>query len=299
MSFDDIRSLNVEDGFHSFEIKMLKESSKWEHGTELVVEQNRDVSMSHPFSDRISATLLSTAIMAPYPPALSTTRKSHYRIAYSRPTNDHHCSAIATGPVLDEVPHQYLTLVEFRIPGITDLLFLILSMRDLLPGGDRKVPVHREEDDEDDESVSFLWGDEQTLIAELSHDGRVESDDDENVVKLINSLEHSFARYSNILVNDIAQTLVPAGLWEFHETCKKLEFTTLKDADEVRIADIMGELKDAYARRDELWTNFEVKLNSTVDPTIEMLKDLPARMARAISEIDKQSKKLNKDDVGP
>ncbi len=37
----------------------------------------------------------------------------------------------------------------------------------------------------------------------------------------------------------------------------------------------------------------------TVDPTIEMLKDLPARMERTISEVDKQSKKLNKDDVGP
>ncbi len=37
----------------------------------------------------------------------------------------------------------------------------------------------------------------------------------------------------------------------------------------------------------------------TVDPTIEMLKDLPATMERAISEVDKQSKKLNKDDVGP
>ena len=37
----------------------------------------------------------------------------------------------------------------------------------------------------------------------------------------------------------------------------------------------------------------------TVDPTIEILKDLPARMERTISEVDKQSKKLNKDDVGP
>ncbi|KAK0483937.1 hypothetical protein IW261DRAFT_1332184, partial [Armillaria novae-zelandiae] len=150
----------------------------------------------------------------------------------------------------------------------------------------------REEDDDDDESVSFPWEDEQTLIAELSHDGRVESDDDESVVKLIDSLEHSFTRYSNILVDDIAQTLVPAvrrvkeahhvlntrvdddfgkGLWEFHETCKKMELTTLKDAEEVkeeyeaaqvRIADIMGKLEDAYARRDQLWVDFEVKLDS-------------------------------------
>ncbi len=37
----------------------------------------------------------------------------------------------------------------------------------------------------------------------------------------------------------------------------------------------------------------------TVDPTIEILKDLPARMERAIYEVDKQSKNLNKDDVGP
>ncbi|KAK0228808.1 hypothetical protein IW262DRAFT_1479605 [Armillaria fumosa] len=158
---------------------------------------------------------------------------------------------------------------------------------------------------------------------------RVEADDDENVVELIDSLEHSFTRYSNILVDDIAQTLVPAvrrvkeahhvpntrvdddfgkGLWEFHETCKKMELAMLKDAEEVkeeyeavqvRIADIMGKLEDAYARRDQLWVDFEVKLNSIVmDPTIEMLKELRARLERAISEIDKQSKKLNKGDVG-
>ncbi|KAK0503544.1 hypothetical protein EDD18DRAFT_635812 [Armillaria luteobubalina] len=118
-----------------------------------------------------------------------------------------------------------------------------------------RVPVQREEDDEDDDGMLFSSEDEETLIAELSHDGRVESDDDENAVKLIGSLEHSFTHYSNILVDDIAQTLVPAvrhvkealrvlnthvdddfgkDLWEFHETCKKMEFTALNDAEEVK-----------------------------------------------------------------
>ncbi|PBK92814.1 hypothetical protein ARMGADRAFT_929449, partial [Armillaria gallica] len=142
-----------------------------------------------------------------------------------------------------------------------------------------------EEDDDDDDSILFPWEDEQTLIADLSRDGRVEPDDDENALKLINPLENTFTRYSNILVDDIALTLVPAvrrvkeahhvlntrvddgfgkGLWEFHETCKKMEVATLKDAEEikeeyeaaqVRITDIMSKLEDAYARRDQFWVD--------------------------------------------
>ncbi|KAG7448056.1 uncharacterized protein BT62DRAFT_751110 [Guyanagaster necrorhizus] len=157
---------------------------------------------------------------------------------------------------------------------------------------------------------------------------RVEPDD-EDIVKLIDSLQNSFTRYSKTLVDDIAQTLVPAvrrvkeahhllntrvdedfgkGLWEFHDTCKKMEVMTLRNEEEIReeytaaqtrIADIMAQLEDAYAQRDQLWVDFEVKFSSIVDPTIDMLKDLPVRMERAISEVEKQSKKLNKDDVGP
>ncbi|KAK0463842.1 uncharacterized protein EV420DRAFT_1264659, partial [Desarmillaria tabescens] len=202
-----------------------------------------------------------------------------------------------------------------------------------------------EEDDDEDNDVPFPWEDEQTLIDELSRDGGGEPDDDE-VLRLIDSLQTSFTCYSNTLVDDIAQTLVPAvrrvkeahhilnthvdedfgkGLWEFHDACKKIEVAMLKDANKVKeeyeavqvhIADIMAKLEDAYAQRDQLWVDFEVKFNGigtlnlvssrvllfelvTVDPTIDMLKDLPVRMERAISEVDKQSKKLNKDDVGP
>ncbi|SJL00680.1 uncharacterized protein ARMOST_03993 [Armillaria ostoyae] len=278
--------------------------------------------------------------MAPYRPAPSTIRKTHYRIPYS-PIKPYKRSPLQynrnrSGPQRSTPPEFHSRRVSniwHQRPPLLDPIYespLARRRQDVSFDFEDsfRVPVQREEDDDDNDGVLFPWEDEQTLIAELSRDGRVEPDDDENVLKLIDSLANSFTRYSNILVDDIAQTLVPAvrrvkeahhvlntrvdddfgkGLWEFHDACKKMEVATLKDAAgvkeeyeaaQVRIADIMGKLEDAYARRDQLWVDFEVKLNSLVDPTIEMLKDLPARMERAISEVDKQSKKLNKDDVG-
>ncbi len=97
-------------------------------------------------------------------------------------TNDLHCRTTATGPVLDEVPHRNLTLVESQISGTYDRLFLILSMRALFSGWDKSyhltfkncVPVQREEDDDDGgDGVLFPWEDEQGFIADLSHDGWV------------------------------------------------------------------------------------------------------------------------------
>ncbi|KAK0228804.1 hypothetical protein IW262DRAFT_1456022 [Armillaria fumosa] len=331
----------------SLKIKVLKESSKREEGTEFADETvaiwnngvNEETSTSI-FGPSIRASWPPTVIMAPYRPALSTTRKPHYRIPYSpirpykRSPLEYHRNR--SGPRRSTPPEsrsRRVSNIWHQRPLLDPIYESPLSRRRQEVSFDFedsfRVPVQREDADDDEDVVLFPWEDEETLIADLSHDGRVKSDDDENVVKLIDSLEHSFTHYSNILVDDIAQTLVPAvrrvkeahhvlntrvdddfgkGLWEFHETCKRMELATLKDADEVkeeyeaaqvRIADIMGKLEDAYARRDQLWVDFEVKLNNIVDPTIEMLKELPARMERAISEIDKQSKKLNKDDVGP
>ncbi|KAK0503532.1 hypothetical protein EDD18DRAFT_1138263 [Armillaria luteobubalina] len=59
-----------------------------------------------------------------------------------------------------------------------------------------RVPVRREEDDEDNDSVSFPGEDEESLIAELSHDGwpyRTRRQQNS-----FDSLEHSFTRYHQI-----------------------------------------------------------------------------------------------------
>ncbi|KAK0211015.1 hypothetical protein DFS33DRAFT_1378985 [Desarmillaria ectypa] len=276
--------------------------------------------------------------MAPYRPAPSTTRKTLYKIPYS-PIKPYKRSPLqynrnTSGPRRSTPPESHAHRVSsnwHQRPPLLDPIYesapdqqrqeVLFDFEDTF-----RVPGEREEDDDDD--VSFPWEDEQTLIADLSYDGRVEPDDDD-VLRLTNSLQNSFTHYSKTLVDDIAQTLVPAvrrvkeahhvlntsvdedfgkGLWEFHDACKKMEVVTLKEAEEVkeeyeaaqvRIADIMAKLEDAYARRDQLWVDFEVKFNGIVDPTIDMLKDLPVRMERAISEVEKQSKKLNQDDVGP
>ncbi|KAK0196847.1 hypothetical protein F5146DRAFT_1013167 [Armillaria mellea] len=242
--------------------------------------------------------------MAPYRPALSTTHKSRPRTPYS-PIKPYKRSPLrysrySSGPRRSTPPESHSRRVSnnwhHRPPLLDPIYENPLARRRQEVSFDFedsfRVPVQREGDHHDDDDVLFPWEDEQTLIAELSHDGRVEPDDDENVFKLIDSLKHSFTRHSNILVDDIAQTLVPAvnrvkeahhvlntrvdhdfgeGLWGFHGTCKKIELATLKDTDEVqeeyeaaqvRIANIMGKLEDVYARRDKLWIDFEVKFNS-------------------------------------
>ncbi|KAK0441815.1 hypothetical protein EV421DRAFT_1952280 [Armillaria borealis] len=275
--------------------------------------------------------------MAPYRPTLSTTRKTHYRIPYS-PIKYYKRSPLQynrnrSGLQRSTPPESHSRRVSNiwheRPPLLDPIYESPLARRRQEVSFDFedsfRVPVQREEDDDDNDDVLFPWEDEQTLIAELSHDGRVEPDDDENVLKLIDSLANSFTCYSNILVDDIAQTLVPAvrrvkeahhvlntrvdddfgkGLWEFHDACKKMEVATLKDAagvkEEYEAAQILwASLRTRILEGYQLWVDFEVKLHSLVDPTIEMLKDLPSRMERAISEVDKQGKKLNKDDVGP
>ncbi|KAK0503530.1 hypothetical protein EDD18DRAFT_1100353 [Armillaria luteobubalina] len=107
-------------------------------------------------------------------------------------------------------------------------------------------------------------------------------------------------------------TTACCALWVLYETYKKMGLTMSRDAEEikeehkaaqVRIADTMGTssgliFKSHTMASVPLSVFASVPLTKVVDPTIETLKGLVARMERVISEINNQSKKL-KDDAAP
>ncbi|KAF9030821.1 hypothetical protein BDZ89DRAFT_1064381 [Hymenopellis radicata] len=185
------------------------------------------------------------------------------------------------------------------------------------------------EDENDGDRSFFPWEDERTLVADLLHqDAEEDESDDEKLVQLVDSIQTSFSKYSKALLGDVADTLVPAvnhvkqahhilnervdrdygiGILDFNEACVKMERLTISEYEEVhnayeaskkRIADLREDLKNAYSRREQLWEDFEKKFDTILQPGLEILKELPAQMERAIIDVDKQSKKIHKNDTG-
>ncbi|KAF8921019.1 hypothetical protein CPB85DRAFT_1268969 [Mucidula mucida] len=187
-----------------------------------------------------------------------------------------------------------------------------------------------DEHDENDADRSFFpWEDERTLIADLLHeDAEEDESDDEKLVQLVDSIQTSFSQHSKALLGDVADTLVPAvnhvrqahhilnervdrdygaGILDFNEACVKMERLTIAEYEEVhntyeaskkRIADLRRDLKDAYSRREQLWEDFEKNFDTILQPGFDILQELPAQMERAIADVDKQSKKMHKNDTG-
>ncbi|KAF5373716.1 hypothetical protein D9758_000742 [Tetrapyrgos nigripes] len=182
---------------------------------------------------------------------------------------------------------------------------------------------HDQSDDERGHPV-FPWEDEKTLISDLMNDYEDESED-EQLTSLADSIQGSFAMHHKELTEDAADTFVPAanrvkhvhqvlkdkidftygtGVLEFDDACKNQEAATINEFDELRnayrdtrlrIKDLFKELQEAYARRDQLWVDLDKALDEDVNPTLGTLKNLPSKMERAITALDKQSKQLVKD----
>ncbi|KAK0483852.1 hypothetical protein IW261DRAFT_1605961 [Armillaria novae-zelandiae] len=123
-----------------------------------------------------------------------------------------------------------------------------------------RVPVQREDDD-GEHICTYIQ-----VYPFSKQISRIDPDDDENVLKLNNSLEQSSMCYSNIPVADIVQILVPAsrrvkgthhvrrthvdddfgkGLWDLLETYKKMAHGVegcggkVKDEHEAALVDLL------------------------------------------------------------
>ncbi|KAF9077106.1 hypothetical protein BDP27DRAFT_597305 [Rhodocollybia butyracea] len=191
-------------------------------------------------------------------------------------------------------------------------------------------PVEDQDADEGEyfERPTFTWEDEETLVSDLLHNNHEQQSEDGKLISLADSIQSAFAVHSKELLDDVADTLVPAanrvkhayqilndqidesyalGLLEFDEASKKIESVALTSQNEVkkaynasqaRIRDLFKQLDEAYARRDKLWVDFEKALNETINPAIDNIKTHPLRMERTLVTLEKQSKQIAKEGGG-
>ncbi|KAH7873618.1 uncharacterized protein C8R40DRAFT_1253664 [Lentinula edodes] len=196
----------------------------------------------------------------------------------------------------------------------------------------RLNPVYPFEQQEDvdevfdeEERPTFTWENEKTLVSDLLHDGYEQEHEDVKLSSLADSIQAAFSVHSKELLDDVADTLVPAvnlvkhghqvlndqvddsfalGVLEFDEACKKLEAVTISSHNELkkayrtsqaRVQDLLKQLEEACTRRDRLWVDFEAALDDILNPATNSLKTLPIRMERTIATLEKQSKQIGKD----
>ncbi|KAJ3826440.1 hypothetical protein F5880DRAFT_1544763 [Lentinula raphanica] len=182
-----------------------------------------------------------------------------------------------------------------------------------------------DEDFDEEDRPTFTWEDEKTLVSDLLHTGNEQDSEYVKINSLADSIQAAFSVQSQDLLDDIADTLVPAvncvkhghqvlnnqvddsfavGILEFDEACKKLEAITITSHNELKKAyrvsqarnqEMLKQLEEAYARRDKLWADFEAALDEILTPAMESVKSLPSRMERTIATLEKQSKQIGKD----
>ncbi|KAF9469353.1 hypothetical protein BDZ94DRAFT_1152023, partial [Collybia nuda] len=147
-----------------------------------------------------------------------------------------------------------------------------------------------EEEEPLHEDSFFHWEEESTLFSDLMEEAP-EEDKDEKMDHLANSLQNSFDLCGKDLKKEIAETLVPTvnhvkalyrvleekvdmsfgkGIILFNNACKEAEVMAIKEQDDLaraygmtrsNIEDLLARLKEAYASRDRLWTEFEKSIN--------------------------------------
>ncbi|KAJ3989171.1 hypothetical protein F5890DRAFT_1431895 [Lentinula detonsa] len=182
-----------------------------------------------------------------------------------------------------------------------------------------------DEEVDEEERPTFTWEDEKTLVSDLLHNGYEQDSEYLKLNSLADSIQAAFSVHSEELLDDVADTLVPAvnrvkhghqvlndqvddsfalGVLEFDEACKKLETISIAShnelkkayrASQARIQDMLKQLEEACARRDRLWVDYEAALDEIFNPATDALKSLPIRMERTITALEKQSKQIGKD----
>ncbi|KAK1222085.1 hypothetical protein PQX77_015079 [Marasmius sp. AFHP31] len=154
-----------------------------------------------------------------------------------------------------------------------------------------------------------------------------EQSEDSRLSTLTESIQDALSLHSKELIDDIADTLVPAvkrvkqahgvlneedvnlaaGLREFDQGCRQMEDITSLENDQVRevyfdsqarIKELFKRLHEAYMRREQLWSDLQTALDETINPSLESLKALPADLERTIANLEKQSKQMVQKDNG-
>ncbi|PCH37760.1 hypothetical protein WOLCODRAFT_135836 [Wolfiporia cocos MD-104 SS10] len=175
---------------------------------------------------------------------------------------------------------------------------------------------------EDDEGL-MDWDDENTLVAMLQDSAAEE--DEEDLSALADKLKAPMSAQGAALKKYMAEIIVPTltrikevhavledkvdlafgtGILTFNEVCKRVEASALRDEDDIKAAytltqdnmqRILGQLQDAYARRDDLWKTLQNDVDERAERAKVTLETLPADLERAIVHLEKKAKELDKD----
>ncbi|KAF5358550.1 hypothetical protein D9756_001305 [Leucocoprinus leucothites] len=188
-----------------------------------------------------------------------------------------------------------------------------------------------EEPGSDGDADYFHWEEEATLFSDLLEEA-APGTGDADLVALAESLQQPFDDESRQLKKTIARTFVPvvnkikevfsalertvdvssgAGILALNDACRELEDSISSQHGlvqkhqteyQARVTEFFGALEEEYARRDQLWADFEKAMNElafsntqTANPVLEMLNEAPAKMERTIASIEKQSRNLEKE----
>ncbi|KAG6868684.1 hypothetical protein C0993_011914 [Termitomyces sp. T159_Od127] len=183
-----------------------------------------------------------------------------------------------------------------------------------------------EQGSEDNENSLFHWESESTLFGDLL-DASASEPEDDKYDELVNSLQPAFNDGGRELKREIADKLVPTvnrikdlyrqidskvddsfakGIITFNNGCKELEILAMRDEDDIKDAltqfkvktdELLYQLTGAYAARNKIWADFEQAIQANVEPTLEMLRDLPASIERSIGNLEKEARTLEKEDI--
>lgn len=259
------------------------------------------------------------------PVALKATNKSTQRRIpwFSRAIHSYAPDRSRRDQTNIELGRMHLTNVHQRHPQMTT------GYRQVL---DNIYEDHDGDDAEQEaaESCLFHWEDEKTLVSDMMNDGQStgEESEDSKLNSLAESIQDSFSLYSKELIDDIADTLVPAvnrvkqahnvlnremdgefaeGLHHFVHGCRAMEDVTTPECDRVRevycgsqarIKLLFNRLHDTCMRRDQLWKDLEMGLEEIINPSKEKIKTLTTHVERAIANLEKQSKQIAQKDNG-
>ncbi|KAF4576662.1 hypothetical protein EYR40_000909 [Pleurotus pulmonarius] len=200
------------------------------------------------------------------------------------------------------------------------------SKHDISYFGLNDMTLHDEESNVSEDEL-FQWEEEETLVNALINDGAPVHLENQSIMTLVDSLQTSFATQGTKVLHGLAQNLVPAakrvkevhraleqgidpmyaqGLLTFDNACQSAEATSTQQEGQLlrsyteaqtNLQRLFDELDVLYVQRKELWKTLEDNMERIDTPIRNDLKDLPARLERTVTELEKRSKSLTKDDT--
>jgi len=167
------------------------------------------------------------------------------------------------------------------------------------------------------------WDDETTLVAKFQ-DNAPEMSEREKLAGLAQELDAPMHARGIALRQYLAHSIAPAarkvkelhnvmeqkvditfgvGVISFDDACKRMEQMSLRDEESLKrmymdtqrnVREHFKQLKEAYERREQLWTDLHDAVEKSAARTLVSLSSLPAELDDTIASIEKKSRDVSK-----